>query len=197
MGYKTRHRNLTDTKFSELTIGDIVRGSIDEKASLVPYNFRVLYVKPKETFVLANWGTFLLTKISPQKTRLIIRTQEPKSTTLWAKTKSYITAPLHFLMERRMLMGIKAAAEANKNIQVSQTKDVIWLSSIILSSLIICFLIFLRHGIIRSIIIPLIASTLWLITLLLFNPTPLYGISLLLITCLSLLASGKQGVRSS
>jgi len=79
LGYKTRHQDLTETNFKKLSTGDIIRGSIDEKASFIPYNFQALYVKPNETFVLDNWGTFLLTKISPQQTHLIIRTQEPKS----------------------------------------------------------------------------------------------------------------------
>ena len=40
-----------------------MRGSIDEQRSIVPYNFRVLYMQPEDAFVLENWGTFLLKKI--------------------------------------------------------------------------------------------------------------------------------------
>ena len=58
LGYKTRHQDLIKPEFKTIAVGDVVRGSIDEKSSIIPYNFRVLYVKPAETFVLDQWGTF-------------------------------------------------------------------------------------------------------------------------------------------
>ncbi len=177
MGYKTRHQNLIKPEFKKIAAGDLIRGSIDEKSSLIPYNFRVLYVKPDETFVLDKWGTFLLYGVNSGQTRLIIRTQEVKNPYQW------LTVPLHFIMERRTLIGIKARAEAGENVQLSQSNDIFWFSGIVLSGFLICILVFIGRGITKSIIIPYVFSSCWLFTLFLFNPTPLYSIGLLLVMC--------------
>ncbi|TAK71820.1 MAG: hypothetical protein EPO11_10870 [Gammaproteobacteria bacterium] len=179
MGYKTRHQDLIKPEFKKIETGDLVRGSIDEKSSIIPYNFRVLYVKPEETFVLDKWGIFLLKEINSRQTRLIIRTQEAVA--------NYIMIPFHFIMERRTLMGIKARAEAGENVQLSESKDVLWFSAIVLSGFLICFFIFIARGFIQSIIIPFIFSLLWSCSLLLFDPTPWYSMSLLLVICVAIL----------
>lgn len=183
MGYETRHQEAIKPEFKEIAIGDVIRGSIDEEKSIIPYNFRVLYVKPEETFVLEKWGTFLLKEISPGQTRLIIRSQEAESANQWVKIANYIEIPLHYIMERRMLMGIKARVEAGKNVPLSYSEDIAWFLSIVLSGFLICILIFIGRGIIQSFIIPLVFSSLWLFSLLIFQPIPLYSIALLLVIC--------------
>jgi hypothetical protein len=45
LGYETRHQNLIRPEFKKIVVGDLVRGSINERSSIIPYNFRVLYVK--------------------------------------------------------------------------------------------------------------------------------------------------------
>jgi hypothetical protein len=189
MGYKTSHQDLIQPEFKEIVVGDIIRGSIDEKSSIIPYNFRVLYVKPEETFVLDQWGTFLLKEVNNRQTRLIIRSQELESSSLWIKAAHYIAVPFHFIMERRTLMGIKARVEAGENIELSQSADIFWFSGIVLSGFIICILVFIGRGITQSMIIPFVFSSCWLFTLLLFNPIPLYSIGLLLVMCGYLAAS--------
>ncbi len=183
LGYKTRHQDLIKPEFKQIVVGDVVRGSIDEKASIIPYNFRVLYVKPEETFVLDKWGTFLLKEVNSGQTRLIIRTQEVAGSNPWSKVANYIAVPLHFIMERRTLIGIKARAEAGENIQLSQREDILWFSGIVLSGLLICVLVFIGRGITQGIIIPCVFSSCWLFALLLVNPIPLYSIGLLFIMC--------------
>ena len=180
MGYETRHQDSIKPKFQELNVGDIVRGSIDEKSSFVPYNFPVTYIKPEDTFVLDNWGTFLLKKVNNQQTRLIIRTQEAQASNQWLKVANYIIVPLHFIMERRTLIGLKARAE---NVQLSQRTDIIWFTAIVLSGFLICFLVFVGRGFIQSILSPFIFSALWLCALLLFNPILMYSVGLLLVLC--------------
>ena len=120
MGYKTRPHEMHQAEFSDIKVGNIIRGSMDEKSSLIPYNFTVLYVRPEETFVLRGWGTFLLKEVTPQQTRLIIRTQEVEASNLTLKIAHYVIIPLHYIMERRTLLGIKAQVEANKNASFSQ-----------------------------------------------------------------------------
>lgn len=183
LGYKTRKQDVIKPEFTKIAVGDVIRGSIDEHSSIIPYHFRVRYVKPEETFVLDNWGTFLLEKVSNQQTRLIIRTQEIEGATIWLKAKYYIIVPLHFIMERRTLMGIKARAEAGENVQLSERKDIFWFAGIVLSDFFIWTLIFIGRGIMSSIIIPFIFSVCWLLSLLIFTPAPLYSIGLLFAVC--------------
>ncbi len=183
LGYETRHQDFIEPEFKEMALGDVVRGSINERSSIIPYNFRVLYVKPEDTFVLDKWGTFLLKEINSRQTRLIIRSQEVEASNRWLKVANYVAVPLHFIMERRTLMGIKARTEAGENIQTSQTEDIFWFSGIVLSGFLVCFLIFIGRGMTQSLLIPAIFSTCWLVSLMLFNPIPLYSIGLLLIMC--------------
>lgn len=183
LGYETRHQDLIKPEFKEIVVGDLIRGSINEKSGIIPYNFRVLYVKPEETFVLDKWGTFLLKEVNTRQTRLIIRTQEVESSNQWLKVANYFAVPLHFIMERRTLMGIKERIEAGENIHLSQSKDIFWFSGIVLSGILIWILIFTGRGIIQSIIMPSIFSSYWLVTLLLFNPIPLYSVCLFVVMC--------------
>lgn len=183
MGYKTRHQDSIKPEFQALKVGDVVRGSIDERSSIIPYNFPVIYVQPDNTFVLDNWGTFLLQKVNDQQTRLIIRTQEAEAKSFRLKVANYIIVPLHFIMERRTLMGIKTRAEGGENILISQAADIVWFFGIVFSGILICFSVFMGRGFIQSIMMPYIFSSLWLCTLLLLDPVPVYSISLFVIIC--------------
>lgn len=181
LGYKTKkHSTITNTT-PNLTPNDIIRGSIDETSSLIPYNFPVLALKPEQAFALDNWGSFEVIELNPNTTRLIIRTQEPIANNLLDKIKSYITTPFHYLMERRLLLGLKTRAETGPGPAFPKTKDVIWFSGIVISALLICIIIFSQKGAIKSIMTPWALSTLWLITLLLLPPSPLYATGLALV----------------
>ncbi len=57
--------------------------------------------------------------MNSRKTRLIIRTQEVESQNQWLKVANYLAVPLHFIMERRTLMGIRARVEAGEDIRLS------------------------------------------------------------------------------
>ncbi len=181
LGYVARDEDLREPKFKDLQVGDMVRGSIHEEQSIIPYNFKVLSIKPQETFVLENWGTFLLEPINGEQTRLIIRTQVTRSKNLQERSAHYVAIPFHFIMERRTLIGIKARAEAGENIRLSQTSDIIWFLGMVLSPLFIFILTVIRRGILNCFFIPTILSVFWLFTLLLLPPVPLCGIGLLLV----------------
>ena len=189
LGYETRHQDSITPEFKEIKVGDLVRGSINEKRSIVPYSFPVLYVEPEKTFVLGNWGTFLLQEIDSQQTRLIVRTQEATSKkSEWLKAASYIEIPLHFIMERRLLMGMKARVEAGENIQLSQTQDIFWFAGIVSSGFLICLFIYMARGIMQSVAIPSILSFLWVCSIWLLKPIPLYSIGMSLIACIAILS---------
>lgn len=131
-------------------------------------------------------GTFLLKEINKQQTRLIIRTQEVAGKKLWLKVTNYIAVPLHFIMERRTLMGIKARVEAGENVQLPRSKDIAWFAGILLSGLLILLLIFIGSGITQRFIMPCVFSWCWLVSLLLLKPIPLYSIGLLLVICVTI-----------
>ncbi|MCD6045739.1 MAG: hypothetical protein K0R48_902 [Gammaproteobacteria bacterium] len=192
LGYVNQNEDLREPQFKDLQVGDMVRGSIQEEQSIIPYNFKVLSIKPEETLVLENWGTFLLESINSQQTRLVVRTQTTRSKNLQEKFAHYIAIPFHFIMERRTLIGIKARAEAGENIRLSQTSDIIWFLGMVLSALSIFILIVIRRGILSSFFIPTILSVCWLFTLLLLPPVPLCSIGLLLVVCICYRITSKK-----
>ena len=187
MGYKTRYPNMSKPEFGDIKEGDLIRGSIDEKSSIIPYSFKVLHVKPEETFVLENWGTFLLQAVNNHQTRLIIRTQEVKASSVWPKVTSYIIVPLHFIMERRMLIGIKMRAEEVSDDSFLVTKDLLWFWGIVFSWFLIFFLVLIGRGFTQSIFMPVFFSVCWLLVLFLLDPIFFYSILLLLSLYVSVL----------
>jgi hypothetical protein len=188
LGYETRHQDAITPEFKEIKVGDLVRGSINEKHSIIPYNFEVLYVKPEETLVLDKWGTFLLEEINSQQTRLVVRSQETANKkNVWRSISSYLEIPFHFIMERRLLMGIKARAEAGENVELSQTQDIIWFSGVVLSGLLICFFVYITRGAVQSIAMSSILSFFWMCSIFLAEPSPLYSIGMLLVVFMAIL----------
>ena len=189
LGYEARHQDSITPEFKEIKVGDLVRGSVDEKRSIIPYSFSVLYVEPGETFVLDNWGTFLLKEMNGQQTRLIVRTQEvTNKRNEWLKVSSYIEVPLHFIMERRLLMGVKARAEAGENIELSQTQDILWFTGIVSSGFLIIFFIFIARGVMQSVAISSILSFFWVCSIWLVEPIPLYSIGMLFVAFIAILS---------
>ncbi len=194
LGYETRHQDSITPEFKELKVGDLVRGSINEEHSVVPYNFEVLYIKPGETFVLDNWGTFLVQEINGQQTRLIIRTQDiANKKNVWLRISSYLEVPFHFIMERRLLMGVKARAEAGKNVELSQTKDVFWFSGVVLTGFLICCFIYMARGAAQSIVVSSILSFFWMCSIWLAEPSPFYSIGMLSVVCIAIFVVARVG----
>ncbi len=72
---------------------------------------RVSHVVPGRSFVLEGWGEFVLRPIDSNTTRLLIRSHRTKRSPLMEALCFFFMEPAHFLMERRMLLGIKERAE--------------------------------------------------------------------------------------
>jgi hypothetical protein len=71
--------------------------------------WKVLAVEPNRALVLEGWGAFVLEPLGGRMTRLIVRSRGPGA---WGRLAHYLFwEPAHFVMERRMLLGIKARAE--------------------------------------------------------------------------------------
>jgi hypothetical protein len=59
--------------------------------------------------VLEGWGAFFLERIDERRTRLIVRGRTPRG---WTALATALLWELpHFVMERKMLLGIKERAE--------------------------------------------------------------------------------------
>ena len=74
---------------------------------------RVSHVRPGRSFVLEGWGEFVLRPVDKHSTRLLIRTHRSKQSPLMKALSFFLIEPAHFVMERRMLLGIKERAEAS------------------------------------------------------------------------------------
>lgn len=73
---------------------------------------RVSVFEPGRALGLEGWGTFALEHVGPDRTRLIARGGVPSG--LGAAAYGVLMEFPHFVMERRMLLGIKQRAEARR-----------------------------------------------------------------------------------
>jgi hypothetical protein len=84
-------------------------GLIDE-----PLGWRVTQFEPGRVLFLENWGAFALVKVGPNTTRLYIRTQGAAggaASLWWSPVELFVFEPVHFVMQRKMMLGIKQRAE--------------------------------------------------------------------------------------
>jgi hypothetical protein len=77
--------------------------------------WRVARIDPGYAMVLENWGAFVLLPTEDGRTRFVIRaTISSPEIPVWASALEFMTFELpHFIMERRMMLTIKALAEQN------------------------------------------------------------------------------------
>jgi hypothetical protein len=165
--------------FIHLAPPDYLGGRLREKTAL-----EVLLADSPRALVLKNWGAFiLLPKDGGRSSRFLIRsrTVEDSATRL---VMSIVFEPVHFLMQRRMMMGIKELAEAGTPAErrpIPSPEDCIWFLSIVGAGLLIFVIALVRR------------TSLWLLTAVLLTvlltfvlfrlpPDPLLGIGLAAIT---------------
>lgn len=86
----------------QLQVGDTVE-------VLPGWGPRVAAVEPERALIIENWGAYAVRPLNAHTTRLIARARQPRGlgTLVYLLT---IEIP-HFVMERRMLLGIKERAE--------------------------------------------------------------------------------------
>lgn len=112
-------------ELQQLALGDVVR--LMPEGTDPPIYFVVARIEPPHLLVLGPHGsreeaydaglpypcwTFQLTELNPITTRLVVRFQSDfkPSRSAWLMNK-YALEPVHFVMERKMLLGIKERAE--------------------------------------------------------------------------------------
>ena len=69
----------------------------------------VVAFEPNRALVLQGWGAFVVEPLDAQRTRVLLRSHTPRG---WGALYSLLFIELpHFLMERKMLLGLKERAE--------------------------------------------------------------------------------------
>lgn len=183
LGYGMRKKNPI-AEFTDMKIGRIVPASIDESKSIMKFNFPVVAVEPGTSFVLENWGAFVLREINPNRTRLIVRTHWRKAPNLFGKLADLIGEAMHYIMERRMLMGLKFQIE--NGTQVSSIVDILWMLGMVLFGFGLAILIFFTGGV-YAFLLSILFGILWLYALLMFDPLPQYSFGFFFLTVAALL----------
>jgi len=122
MGIDTLNIDWIVPRFQQIAVGDQIR-----MATPARFGGRgpgiVMDLEPERTLVLghgagkrgsttprATWA-FLLSPVDDGSTRLIIRARVAGHLPLAEKVAGFLVEPAHFLMERRMMLGIKQRAE--------------------------------------------------------------------------------------
>lgn len=185
LGYRYREQNQIEPKFKDMKVGRIISGSLDSSESVIEYSFPVVAVDQGNFFVLKGWGCFLLNEIDLKHTRLIVRTHGQKLSTFRDHVGYFIMMPLHYLMERRMLMGIKTRSETGPGMPFSSIKDIIWFMGVCLS--LICILGLLTCF--RQLKVGLLAtvySLVWTWILFIHDPIPVYSMALFTVIVINL-----------
>lgn len=172
LGYKTINKTLNIDH--SMKVGRRIPSTIEKNEK---YSFPIVEVEYQKYFVLKFWGTFFIKEISDNKFRLIVRSHG--HTNNKSDIENLIFEPLHYIMERRMMLGIKAKSE---NDSIWEGIDLIWLFSIV-SSAIGIFLMIFKFRNVMSIFVSIILSNIWLYCLLVFNPLWYSSLILLFSVC--------------
>ena len=105
LGYETGNSGKIVPEFQEMKVGRVLE-SRDRVKSVLKYRFPVVAVERGKSFVLKDWGAFVLQAVNSTRTRLIIRTHGRELPGLMDRIVFLIGTPCHYIMERRMMMGV-------------------------------------------------------------------------------------------
>jgi hypothetical protein len=163
----------------ELEVGRLIPYTIPDSNGNYTEGFKVIEVIQGQSFVIEGWGEFLVNKIDDNNSRLIVRTHYKFSHNIIGKLGWLIFDMPHYIMEKRMMLGIKDSAESNGE-NYNNTSDLIWFLLIFISGLAGLLMIFISKGFYRF-ILPTIFYSVWQFIVLLIDPKPFYGIVLVLL----------------
>ncbi len=101
-GCKMNNADRIHPEWQQRAIGDVVKlhWALGNK---------VASFEPNRAIVLENWGAFVVEPLDDQHTRVILRSRTARA---WSALYEVLLIELpHFLMERKMLLGLKKRAE--------------------------------------------------------------------------------------
>lgn len=187
LGADIHNRDHIVAEWQERRVGDLVRSVpadyLDGRLGK-DIGWYIERLEPNRLLVLKGWGAFVLHPIDGQRTRLIIRTSGSIKGP-WRILDHLILQPVHFIMERRMLLGIKEQAEAGGGVQIPSAADLAWFLLMVAAGMGI-FAIALSNRWPRSLIVSVLAGILLVLALFLLPPAPLFSGTLLLLILLAL-----------
>jgi len=177
-GCKVNEHN--SSKEKTIKVGRLVPIKSMDKSGKYTEGFKVVAIKDKQALVLQGWGTFFIKNQNNNTVQLIIRTHGKKSNNFIQKLKNKFFDVLHYVMEKRMLLGIKDKIETNdKNYTV--TTDTIWIFTIIVNIFIGLVMVFVSEHVYKIIVPTFIFIIIQFFSFVL-NPNPFLGILLTSIT---------------
>jgi len=97
-------------EWQTLREGDFIRLASKRVYGELPL-LRVHSVEPNQFLVLEGWGAFVLLPLEGGRTRVLIRSHGRRRPPLTRAINFLFFGPAHFIMERKMLLGLKARAE--------------------------------------------------------------------------------------
>lgn len=133
-------------EWQHLEVGDKVNLSLYYKmtVSIIEPSQSLVYNMPSDEFMTQATWAFILYPLDSKTTRLIIRMRIDIS--VLSKTSLLLFDPGHFIMERKMMYGIKECAERTQGITTGhRISETIWFISIIIAGLGILILLFSRR----------------------------------------------------
>lgn len=176
LGYEKNDSLSRDTS-TAMYVGREIPATTKASGGLINYSFSILAVEQGKWVVVSNWGTVFLKPEGPNQTKLIVRTNGRETSGIIEKIENFITFPGHYIMERRMLIGMKAASE---EIELKAVHDIMWFSGVILSAFFI-FLMACSANNIQGYIQTIILGTCWLLPLYIGDAAASYSILFLFI----------------
>lgn len=116
-GLRMRNADRIHPEWQRLAAGDTVLATPDDYLGTGRrFGWRVAQAEPNRVLVLESWGAFVLEPMGDGTTKLIVRTRGSGPEGLGPLVTSplglMVFEPAHFIMERRMLLGIRARVEA-------------------------------------------------------------------------------------
>ena len=117
VGDEIRNANRIDSTWQHRAVGDTILATQRDYLGgrLGTLGWEVTAVEPNRVLALENWGNFVLNPVDSSTTRLLVRTRGASSPTLrdflLAPVNALVFEPMHFVMERAMLQGIRARSE--------------------------------------------------------------------------------------
>jgi hypothetical protein len=117
VGDRVHNANRIDSAWQHRAVGDTVLATQRDYLGgrLGTLGWEVTAVEPNRVLGLEKWGNFVLHPVDSATTRLIVRTRGASRPT-WlgfvvAPVDVFVFEPMHFIMERGMLRGIRSRAE--------------------------------------------------------------------------------------
>ena len=125
LGLDIRNVREVRPEWQTLRTGDVVRAAPrGYLAGLLGDHpgWTVAALTPERLLVLDDWGTFALQPTTDERTRLIIRsTTSDRHSSVWAAAANLLAFQLpHFIMQRRMMLTIKALAEERYAVRAAE-----------------------------------------------------------------------------